>query len=152
MCIIIDNDVVHQVLLKPDDVKYAELRAAILHAAVADVRMVYGGHLRVEYFRSRRLRRLLVTLDRAGRANAVSDSAVDSREASIRASTLKCRSNDVHVIALAQVSGVRLLCSEDGALHDDFRNPRLLNKPRGKVYRARRGHRQLLLAQCGPGV
>ncbi len=45
-----------------------------------------------------------------------------------------CRSNDTHVIALAQISGARLLYSNDMALHKDFRNKSLIDKPRGKVY------------------
>lgn len=61
-----------------------------------------------------------------------------------------CKSNDAHVIALAQVSGARLLYSNDGTLHQDFKNRELLNSPRGKVYstlknkRFLRSHRELL--------
>lgn len=55
-----------------------------------------------------------------------------------RAETLRkagaCRSNDHHVIALAQVSGARLLYSNDQNLHRDFRNKRLIDNPRGSVY------------------
>ena len=61
-----------------------------------------------------------------------------------------CRSNDQHVIALAQVSGARLLYSDDGDLHEDFKNNRLINRPRGVVYSTKNGdnltpaHRNLL--------
>ena len=44
------------------------------------------------------------------------------------------KSNDPHVIALAQVSGSRLLYSNDSDLQDDFKDRRLINNPRGKVY------------------
>ena len=50
----------------------------------------------------------------------------------------RCRSNDTHVIALAQISGARLLYSNDIALHEDFGNKRLIDKPRGKVYSTNR--------------
>ena len=48
-----------------------------------------------------------------------------------------CGSNDQHIIALAQVSGARLLYSDDGDLLEDFKNERLINNPQGKVYAAR---------------
>lgn len=49
-----------------------------------------------------------------------------------------CRSDDPHVIALAQVSGARLLYTNDGLLREDFSDKKLLNKPTGKVYLPRR--------------
>ena len=45
-----------------------------------------------------------------------------------------CSSNDPHIIALAQVSGVRRLYSNDKRLQDDFTYKGLIDKPRGKVY------------------
>ena len=61
-----------------------------------------------------------------------------------------CQSNDLHVLALAQVSGARLLYSNDLTLHQDFGNGDLINGPRGKIYSTRAGgqiqdsHRRLL--------
>lgn len=46
----------------------------------------------------------------------------------------KCSSNDSHIIALARVSGARILCSNDRDLHADFRNRELVNSPRGSIY------------------
>ena len=46
----------------------------------------------------------------------------------------RCLSNDAHIIALGQISGARLLYSNDKALHEDFGNKRLIDRPRGKVY------------------
>ena len=37
-------------------------------------------------------------------------------------------------IALAQTSGARLPYSDDGDLHRDFKNPALIDNPRGTVY------------------
>ena len=45
-------------------------------------------------------------------------------------------SDDQHIIALAQVSGARLLCSYDKDLHEDFKNKELINNPRGRIYPA----------------
>jgi hypothetical protein len=57
--------------------------------------------------------------------------------------TQELRSNDPHVIALARASGARTLCSRDRELHKDFKNPALVNDPRGSVYQSP-SHRHLL--------
>ena len=44
------------------------------------------------------------------------------------------QSDDPHILALAVVSGARLLYSNDRLLQHDFTNPALINQPRGKVY------------------
>lgn len=54
---------------------------------------------------------------------------------------MSCQSNDPHVIALAQVSGARLLYSEDNRLQQDFKDRALIDNPRGKIYK---GQRRLL--------
>lgn len=43
-------------------------------------------------------------------------------------------SDDEHVLALARVSGARLLYTEDKELIEDFKNSRILS-PRGKVFK-----------------
>ena len=45
-----------------------------------------------------------------------------------------CYSDDPHVVALAQVSGARLLYSNDKDLQRDFKSKKLIDDPRGKVY------------------
>ena len=63
----------------------------------------------------------------------VNEHAVNDRERQIRRAR-EHRSDDPHVLALAQVSGARLLYSNDRHLQQDFTNHRLINRPRGKVY------------------
>ena len=65
----------------------------------------------------------------------------------MRAVAPQCVSDDPHVIALAQESGARLLCSLDEALHTDFTNPRLINAPRGHVYQ-NAAHKHLIRLHC----
>lgn len=83
----------------------------------------------------------------AGWIRSLDDDEVDARAAELRDS---CVSDDPHVIAVAQVSGARLLYSNDGDLHRDFGNNRLIDGPRGKVYSTRddksfrNRHRRLL--------
>lgn len=73
----------------------------------------------------------------AGIVQRETTSTVDEREEKLSREG-RCRSNDIHVIALAQVSGARLLYSNDRALQDDFRDKGLIDKPRGKMYSTNR--------------
>ena len=85
----------------------------------------------------------------AGKMSLVNGGEVEARAEALRAAGT-CRSNDQHVIAVAQVNGSRRLYSNDGDLQDDFRDKRLIDKPRGKVYSTREDkdfsdtHRRLL--------
>ncbi len=67
---------------------------------------------------------------RKSRADQVSEKAEELRQAAL------CKSNDLHIIALAQISGARLLYSNDRKLQDDFGKKALIDRPRGKVYSA----------------
>jgi len=69
----------------------------------------------------------------AGRVHQETSSMVDEKEEELQRMG-RCHSNDTHVVALAQVSGARLLYSNDKELHQDFGNKRLIDRPRGKVY------------------
>ena len=77
--------------------------------------------------------RWLKTAIRTGRAHRVKDHLVDTGEQELATSNV-CKSDDLHLIALARIGGARLLFSEDPDLHDDFRNPGIIANPRGKVY------------------
>ena len=52
-----------------------------------------------------------------------------------------CESDDEHVIALASVGCGRLLFTNDRRLQRDFRNPDLVNDPRGQVFTTLRDKR-----------
>jgi len=96
--------------------------------------MVIGGtQLRGELFGTAgyRQRLLFQELLRAERIRDLSDGEVDSRAEELRESE-SCKSDDEHIIALAQVSGARLLYSNDRMLHEDFKAH--LRSPKGKVY------------------
>ena len=69
----------------------------------------------------------------AGRVRQETTATVDTREEELNREG-SCLSNDTHVIALAQTSGARLLYSNDKNLHVDFKDKRLIDEPRGKVY------------------
>ena len=85
----------------------------------------------------------------AGKLRIVKKSEVDARTEQLL-SEGAVTSNDPHVIALAQVSGARLLYTNDRRLQRDFKNKRLIDEPRGRVYstgldgRFQRRHDRLL--------
>ena len=85
----------------------------------------------------------------AGTMTVVDEIELESRTEEVQA-TGGYQSDDPHVLALAQLSGARLLYSNDAVLQRDFTNHRLLDNPRGKVYSTRvnqgftRTHRRLL--------
>ena len=69
----------------------------------------------------------------SGRAHQACKKCVEERTRALD----KCQaltSDDPHVIALAQISECRILCSRDNALISDFRSGSLINNPRGHVY------------------
>jgi hypothetical protein len=48
--------------------------------------------------------------------------------------------NDIHVLALAKVSGARTLICNDGLLEDNFTDIRIIPTPKGKLYLGRLGN------------
>jgi hypothetical protein len=144
MCLIVDANVMSRVFLKTDDPNFAPVRVALFGPG-AYARVAWGGtKLSKEY--GDNVARVLVKLDQAGRARKIPSGEVDAVEKSLKAQG-GLSSDDPHIVALAQVSGVRLLCSLDTALHEDFKNPPLLSKPRGAVYQTL-AHQHLLKSHC----
>ena len=113
-------------------------------------RLVAGGKLLEELSRSSEEFRVWAREARlAGKMMTASDIEVNAKTVELRREGMY-RSNDPHVLALAQVSGARLLYSNDRALQQDFKNKELIDDPRGRVYSTRdskdfkSSHRQLL--------
>lgn len=147
MCLIVDANVVHRVFSSPPAPAFAPIHRALTDATSSlRARLVYGGTaLRAEYARAG-VARIVAVLDRAGAARKVADGDVDQETLSV-ATSGHCQSNDAHIIALARIGRVRLLCSQDAALHTDFTNPRLLKSPRGRVYQTQ-AHKHLIRRCC----
>jgi hypothetical protein len=135
MCLIVDNNVVHRVLLKPDDEDFKHVHSSLFGTKQPMAVIVYGGtKLNKKYSGSGAVIEKLLELRRAGRARREDDALVDSEVKRVAASKL-CSSDDEHLVALALVAKVRLLCSLDKDLARDFANKALIDKPRGKVYK-----------------
>lgn len=69
----------------------------------------------------------------AGRARRIPNGIVDTDESKLRAEDV-CRSDDEHILALARVSGARLLFTNDRALQRDFRDRSIFDGTRGRIY------------------
>ena len=98
-------------------------------------------------------RRALSELLSSGKARFVSGEELESeRQRLIEDSDH--RSDDIHVLALALVSGARLLYTEDQALRSDFRKGKwkngkfIIGNPRGRLYSGRRNSNLLTADVC----
>ena len=136
MCLIVDANAAGRFLARS-----SSLRDWLL-GAKGQPRLVAAGLLKEELARLDSVRRLLVELNRVGRLRSVEADPLRRAEARLR--TRAPRSNDVHVLALAIVSGARTLATFDDSLAHDFRNPSIISRPRGKVYRDPERHSHLL--------
>ena len=91
-----------------------------------------------------RARTKLLAYSRAGKAVYV---PANHFEVDADALAPHIRSDDPHVLALARVTGARLLYTGDGALIDDFKDRRLI-QPRGRVYSRAANARLLTSSTC----
>ena len=128
VCAIIDANVASEVV---DSSLGADAEALVDWVERGAGRIAYGGKNTEELFRNQRVRRWLLALARAGRARAFESAAISAETKIV---DVDCVSNDAHIIALARVSGARILFSRDQNLHRDFRDPALVGTPRGGVY------------------
>lgn len=140
MCLILDVNQFGEVFRNPPTAEYKPVLSWLLSN---DGRLVYGGRkYSLELQRHEAALRFFRERSRSGQAFRVADGDVDSREEKMRAAA-SCRSDDEHIIALAQVSGARLLCTADQKLIQDFKNLALVPRPKGRIYRDA-GHARLL--------
>jgi hypothetical protein len=139
MCLIIDANVAHEFNAPmTDDAKPIQRWIDKRKGQIA-----IGGQLTKELTKTK-LRSLLLELYRANIAVVYNKEKLEAEEKAVSRLGL-CESNDVHVLALARVSGARVVFSKDGPLATDFTNVRIVT-PRGRVYkRAAHAH---LLASC----
>ena len=131
MCAIVDANVTHEVFgsnPQPAGEKFFEW------INKGTRRLVAGGKQLEELeVSSPDFRRWIIDAVVAGKMRIVNRDEVDRRAEQIQRQGT-CKSNDPHIIALAQVSNSRLLYSNDGDLQHDFKNRRLIDNPRGRVY------------------
>ena len=98
------------------------------------LQLVFGGtSYRSEVRRNYGVLRFFQVGIQAGRVRQIDDRQVDIQAQSLRRGHF-VESDDEHIVALAQVSGARLLYTNDRRLQGDFKNKRLIDRPRGSIY------------------
>jgi len=137
VCLIVDANAAGEFLAKSSPV------TNWLLGEKGDPRLVAAGALREELVKLYEVRRLLVRLEQAGRLRSADADRLRQEQDRLRAN-VRCRSNDIHVLALALVSGARTLATFDQALTEDFRDAGIIARPRGSVYRDPAKHARLL--------
>jgi len=132
MCIIIDANTAHLVFGKS---KNEDTKPIFdwLFDADKDGCIAYGGKLTSELMEIEYMSRTLKELNRSGRVNTASKDKLEKEEQDLMRSG-HYTSDDPHVLALARVTGARVIFTQDGALRNDFRNPDIIKNPRGKLY------------------
>ena len=147
MCAIVDNNVRDQVFGEDNNSPAGRLFLDWLSNGQG--KLVVGGDLLRELDEYGDFNRWLRTALARNNALAVDDAVVDDETQALRQQG-RCRSDDEHVIALARVSGARLLFTNDADLQTDFKDRNLISNPRGVIYTTRqrqdvtRTHRGLL--------
>ena len=137
MCAIIDNDVVHQ-LFGDNPTEPAVHFFRWLSRRNGGI-LVVGGRLYRELAQNPNFLQFFTDRFQAGRARRVDNLIVEAEESRVR--RMQTRSNDTHVLALARVSGARLLFTNDDDLKRDFANPDIIPGTPGQIYTTNRGHR-----------
>lgn len=131
MCAIVDANVIHEVFGSSRNEAGKRFFDWI---SSGKGRLVAGGQLIGElYGSSAGFRVWAQEAVLAGNMKIENENQVVTRTRAL-GKTGQCISDDPHIIALAQVSGARLLYSNDKDLQRDFKDKRLIDNPRGKIY------------------
>lgn len=137
MCAIVDANVVSEVFgTNPPE---AGMEFLLWIERNVNGRLVVGGKLLDELYNSSPgFREWASEVQRSGNMRRIKKEQIDVQEEKLREAS-EYVSDDPHIIALAQVSGARLLYSNDKKLQQDFNNKELIDNPRGKVYTTNHG-------------
>ena len=141
MCAIVDANVANEVF-GPNQSEAGKKFYEWINAATG--RLVVGGKLLAELKKgSPTFVEWASALGEAGRMRTMNKDQVNAKAEAIKS---KCVSDDSHIIALAQISGARLLFTNESSekkkrLGEDFKNKSLIDHPRGKIYTTRTNQR-----------
>ncbi len=142
MCLIIDACVANRFTELPHENAEPIVKWALSVKPSANRHIVYGGKLKRELLRAGEgIRRFLRNVEQSGRLIEVSEALLNPEQ--IIVEELYDRheidgADDPHILALARISGSRLLFTEDNRskLIDLFRDKRFVDPP-GKVYKSK---------------
>ena len=131
MCAIIDNDVQHQVFNPKKQTPAG--RYFLDWIDKRHGKLVIGGKLRRELVEHDQFRKWFQQAILSSNVIQIDDQKVDD----VAVRILKqhdLKSDDEHTLALAKISGARLLFTNDLQLQEDFANRAIIHSPRGKIY------------------
>ena len=134
MCAIVDANAAHEVFGSSDEQPTGAGEGFFRWLNSGKGKLVVGGKkLEEELDRVPKFRMWASQAQLSGRLISKERDSIDQEAKKIKENSI-LQSDDSHIIALAQVSGARLLFSNDRDLQKDFKNPAIINEPRGKVY------------------
>lgn len=144
MCIIVDANVMATFLAEPQNEVVVPIRNWLENRGG---RVVYstGGKFSNEL--SYHQRKILQSFVQAGLANVIDYSNFSDDQRLLESSEF-LKSDDPHILALARYTGARVLYTNDHNLQDDFRNKRVIDSPRGKIYKDQRQSKLLTKNSC----
>ena len=129
MCIIIDTNKIHDFLKDSPSDDMQPIRTWIDRKGGLFVYTAYGSYGN----ELKDVKGRLAVYVRSGHAHLVDIKEIIPEENKLQIIN-GLKSNDIHILALARASGARLLCTEDRALIDDFKNKEIIDNPRGRIY------------------
>ena len=133
MCAIVDANVVHEVFGSQEKQPAGAGKGFREWLNSDKGKLVIGGKLKEELEENSNYCIWAQQATLSGKLINKSKDCINQKTKEVKSSS-ELKSNDPHIIALAQVSGARLLFSNDKDLQKDFKNPAIINEPRGKVY------------------
>ena len=136
MCAIVDANIRDQVFGDAQTEAGKFFLGWLLKSSGSRGTLVLGGKLKDElsdYGRNRNFLTVYKQLRLDGRVRDIPDDQVVAETRSLEVEQIY-RSDDPHVLALARVSGARLLFSNDSDLQDDFKDNRIISRPPGLIY------------------
>ncbi len=132
MCVIVDTSVVGLMFSEPQK---GFVAATVLRKYIDNgkLNLVVGGKLKKELFGTSKFRKWYLESIKSGTSKSISDFKVKKEKKKLKPRD-DYKSNDLHVLALARVSGARLLNTDDDDLMADFKNRDLIPGKPGKVF------------------
>ncbi len=146
MCIIIDANVLPCVFGKENG-KHNQYKSVMNWIAKKNGKLVYGGtKYKAELSRLRGVLAVVSQLAVARKTVAVCDEAVNRLESEYATLFSKAKYDDHHLVAIAVVSGCRLVCTEDQGAHELIKKVFCSEKgKRPRCFSGNRGQDRLLV-------
>lgn len=134
MCIVIDINVLPSVF-KKDSENHQDFQPVFNWIYQGKGKVVYGGSKYLEEL-SEKYRKMLLQLNKAGKAIFISNSLVDKEAESASKLIIHDDFDDAHIVGLLKASGCKLICSLDARAYPFFQHSLFFSpaRKRPKIY------------------